>query len=100
MNLTFFPQPQLGIEAMPRRVFHYPQAPEWATLNLISSIGAFMIAFGVSIFLWNFFNSIVLGKGKPAGDDPWEAAPPEWATPSPPPGYNFSRLPVVHAAPP
>ena len=100
MNLTFFPQHELGIDGMPRRVFHYPQAPEWATLNLISSIGAFMIAFGVSIFLWNFFNSIVLGKGKPAGDDPWEGDTLEWATTSPPPVYNFPRIPVVHSARP
>jgi len=100
MNLTFFPQHQLGIEGMPRRVFHYTQAPEWATLNLISTIGAFLIAFGVAIFLWNFFTSIILGKGKPAGDDPWEADTLEWATTSPPPVYNFPRIPVVHSARP
>jgi cytochrome c oxidase subunit 1 len=100
LNLTFFPQHQLGIEGMPRRVFHYPQSPEWGTLNLISTIGAFLIAFGVLIFLWNFFNSIILGKGKPAGDDPWEADTLEWATTSPPPVYNFPRIPVVHSARP
>jgi cytochrome c oxidase subunit 1 len=100
MNLTFFPQHQLGIEGMPRRVFHYPQAPEWATLNLISTIGAFLIAVGVATFLWNFFSSIILGKGKPAGDDPWEADTLEWATTSPPPVYNFPRIPVVHSARP
>ena len=72
-NLAFYPMHQLGIEGMPRRVFHYPQAPEWATLNLISTIGAFLIAVGVATFLWNFFSSIILGKGKPAGDDPWDA---------------------------
>jgi len=85
---------------MPRRVFHYPQAPEWSLLNLISTIGAFLIAFGVAIFLWNFFSSIILGKGKPAGDDPWEADTLEWATTSPPPPYNFPRIPVVHSARP
>ena len=100
MNLAFFPQHQLGIEGMPRRVFHYTQAPEWGTLNLISTIGAFLIAFGVAIFLWNFFTSIILGKGKPAGDDPWEADTLEWATTSPPPVYNFPRIPVVHSARP
>ena len=100
MNLTFFPQHELGIDGMPRRIFHYPQSPEWGTLNLISTIGAFLIAFGVAIFLWNFFNSIILGKGKPAGDDPWEADTLEWATTSPPPPYNFPRIPVVHSARP
>jgi cytochrome c oxidase subunit 1 len=100
MNLTFFPQHELGIDGMPRRIFHYPQSPEWSTLNLISTIGAFLIAVGVSIFLWNFFNSIILGKGKPAGDDPWEADTLEWATTSPPPVYNFPRIPVVHSARP
>ena len=100
MNLTFFPQHQLGLEGMPRRVFHYPQSPEWGSLNLISTIGAFLIAFGVAIFLWNFFNSIILGNGKPAGDDPWEGDTLEWATPSPPPVYNFPRIPVVHSARP
>jgi cytochrome c oxidase subunit I len=100
MNLTFFPQHELGIDGMPRRIFHYPQSPEWGTLNLISTIGAFLIAFGVLIFLWNFFNSIILGHGKPAGDDPWEADTLEWATPSPPPVYNFPRIPVVHSARP
>jgi cytochrome c oxidase subunit 1 len=100
MNLTFFPQHQLGIEGMPRRVYHYVQAPEWGTLNMLSTIGAFLIAFGVVIFLLNFFNSIILGKGKPAGDDPWEGDTLEWATPSPPPVYNFPRIPVVHSARP
>jgi cytochrome c oxidase subunit 1 len=100
MNLTFFPQHQLGIEGMPRRVYHYVQAPEWGTLNMLSTIGAFLIAFGVVIFLWNFFNSIILGKGKPAGDDPWEGDTLEWATTSPPPVYNFPRIPVVHSARP
>ena len=100
MNLTFFPQHQLGLEGMPRRVFHYPQSPEWGTLNLISTLGAFLIAVGVLIFLANFFNSIILGRGKPAGDDPWEADTLEWATTSPPPVYNFPRIPIVHSARP
>ncbi len=99
-NLAFFPQHQLGLDGMPRRTFHYPQSPEWTTLNLLSTIGAYLIALGVAVFLFNFFTSIQLKHGKPAGDDPWEADTLEWATSSPPPPYNFARIPVVRSARP
>ena len=100
VNLAFFPMHQLGLDGMPRRIFHYPQSPEWAGLNLVSTIGAYIIAVAIIVFLWNFFYTIVLGNGKPAGDDPWEADTLEWATTSPPQPYNFARIPVVHSARP
>jgi heme/copper-type cytochrome/quinol oxidase subunit 1 len=97
-NLTFFPQHQLGLDGMPRRTYHYPQSPEWATLNLISTIGAFLLALSIAIFLWNLFSS--LRGGRSSGDDPWEGDTLEWATTSPPVEYNFARIPVVHSARP
>ncbi len=100
VNLAFFPQHQLGLDGMPRRTYHYPQSPEWGLLNLISTIGAYLIALAIVVFLYNYFTSIVLGRGKPAGDDPWEADTLEWATASPPRPYNFARIPVVHSARP
>ena len=39
-------------------------------------------------------------QGEPAGDNPWGAGTLEWATSSPPPSYNFSRIPVVNHAEP
>src|SRR6266566_880821 len=100
VNLAFFPMHQLGLDGMPRRTFHYPQSPEWASLNLVSTIGAYIIGISVAVFLFNFFSSIVLKNGRIAGDDPWEADTLEWATTSPPQPYNFARIPVVHSARP
>ncbi|MGH2796394.1 MAG: cytochrome c oxidase subunit I [Thermoleophilaceae bacterium] len=97
-NLTFFPQHQLGIEGMPRRVYHYPQSPEWALLNLVSTIGAYLIGLAILTFLFNWLSS--MRGGKPSGDDPWQGDTLEWATSSPPPPYNFPRIPVVHSARP
>src|SRR5436190_41590 len=100
VNMAFFPMHQLGLDGMPRRTFHYPQSPEWASLTLVSTIGAYIIGISIAVFLFNFFHSIVLGHGRPAGDDPWEADTLEWATTSPPQPYNFARIPVVHSARP
>ena len=97
-NMTFFVQHQLGIQGMLRRTYHYPQSPEWAGLNLISSLGSFMLGLGVLIFLFNVFSS--LRGGRPAGDDPWEGDTLEWVTTSPPSPWNFRRIPVVHSARP
>jgi len=92
-NLTFFVQHILGLIGMPRRVFTYPDLPHWGTLNLVSTIGAFILALSVLVFIWNVIAS--LRNGKPAGDNPWGAWTLEWATTSPPPVHNFDRLPPI-----
>src|SRR5437588_12145222 len=81
-NMAFWPQHELGLDGMPRRVYHYPQAPEWAPLNLLSTIGAFIIALSVLIMLINVVRS--LRAGARAGADPWNGDTLEWATTSPP----------------
>jgi cytochrome c oxidase subunit I len=92
-NLTFMIQHVLGMLGMPRRVFTYPALPGWEAMNMISTIGAFMLAFAVLILMINI--AISLRSGKIAGDNPWDAWTLEWATTSPPPPENFTRVPPV-----
>jgi cytochrome c oxidase subunit I len=95
VNLTFFPMHILGILGMPRRIYTYPGNLGWNEMNLLATIGAFIIAIAILIFLWNFI--ITLRSGEPAGDDPWDAFTLEWDTASPPKPYNFLVLPIVRS---
>jgi len=92
-NLTFMIQHVLGMLGMPRRVFTYPALPGWEAMNMLSTIGAFLLAFSVLIFIINL--AISLHAGETAGDNPWDAWTLEWATTSPPPMENFA-----HGVPP
>jgi cytochrome c oxidase subunit 1 len=94
-NLAFFPMHELGLLGMPRRIADYADRPDWVILNFMSTVGAFMIAVSVLPFLINVIATFI--NGEPAGDDPWEANTLEWATTSPPPPYNFDRLPPIHS---
>jgi cytochrome c oxidase subunit 1 len=92
-NITFFPLHWLGFHGMPRRVYTYPAESGWGPLNMLSTLGAGLLAVGGLIFLVNLVLS--LRRGTVAGDNPWEADTLEWGTSSPPPVYNFLYLPVV-----
>ncbi len=92
-NVTFFPMHQLGFAGMPRRVYTYDAGMGWCTYNLIATIGSWIIASGMLLFVVNVLWS--RRHGQTAGADPWGADSLEWLTESPPPQYNFSHMPVV-----
>lgn len=94
-NLTFFIQHILGIIGMPRRVYTYPDLPYWGTMNMISTVGAFLLGLSVLVLLYNIYVSLT--RGKPAGPNPWNAWTLEWATSSPPPSHNFESLPPIRS---
>ncbi len=97
-NAAFFPMHFLGLYGMPRRVATYPPGLGLASLNLLSTVGVFVLTIGVLLFLYNLQYS--RRHGAPAGSDPWDARTLEWSIPSPPPDYNFTKVPLVRGRDP
>jgi cytochrome c oxidase subunit 1 len=97
-QLTFFPMHIAGLMGMPRRVYTYPAGMGLELPNLLSSIGSVIVAAAMLSFVVNMLVS--LRSSARAGSDPWDAPSLEWATSSPPPGYNFAHLPAVESRTP
>ncbi len=93
--LAFQPMHILGILGMPRRIWTYNANMGWNDLNFVSTMGAYIIAVAVLVFVWNFVISV--RGGKEAGADPWDAWTLEWAAASPPTEHNFDKLPEVRS---
>jgi cytochrome c oxidase subunit 1 len=93
VNILFFPQHFLGLSGMPRRYVDYPDA--FAGWNLISSIGSYIAAFSILIFLYGVVQAFA--RKVPAGNNPWgpSATTLEWTLSSPPPFHQFETLPRV-----
>jgi cytochrome c oxidase subunit I len=92
---TFLPMHFTGARGMPRRVAEY--APEFATVNLITSLSAFVLGISTLFFVWNVFQTLAVGRRSTA--NPWRALTLEWATTSPPPAHNFDYEPVAFEDP-
>jgi len=98
-HLTFFIQHFLGLMGMPRRVFTFLPNQGLEAGNFISTIGAFMMAIGTVVLLYNIVITSI--KNVKVGNDPWEDGRTlEWAISSPPPYYNFKQLPLVRGLDP
>ncbi|TGP86004.1 MULTISPECIES: cytochrome c oxidase subunit I [unclassified Mesorhizobium] len=97
-NLTFFPMHILGLRGMPRRIYTYQPEMPWSGLNMFISLSAIVLAAGFLLF---FIDAIRSARaGATASANPWGATTLEWATPSPPPSYNFAKLPLVDSLEP
>ena len=95
VNLIFFPQHFLGLQGMPRRYVDYPEA--FAGWNYVSTIGYFIAAAGVVIFLVMLVEHFLVRRK--VGANPWGegATTLEWTLSSPPPFHQFNELPKIKA---
>jgi cytochrome c oxidase subunit 1 len=93
VNLVFFPQHFLGLAGMPRRIADYPDA--FAPWNYISSIGSYISAAGLAVFLVGV--GYAFARREAAVANPWGtgATTLEWSVPSPPPFHQYETLPVI-----
>lgn len=97
-NITFLVQHALGAMGMTRRVYSYPDLKGWGVLNMISTIGGFMMAIAVGLLVYILVKA--LRTGEKAERDPWDANTLEWTTTSPPRLKNFDQvIPVKSTRP-
>ncbi len=87
---TFMPMHLAGMLGMPRRIAVY--APEFQSINVVSSLAAFLLGISVFVLIWNIVKT--MREAQTASANPWRALTLEWATTSPPPPYNFVGDPV------
>jgi cytochrome c oxidase subunit 1/cytochrome c oxidase subunit I+III len=92
-NLAFFPMHIVGLLGMPRRIYTYSTGFGWDVLNLVETVGAFILAVGFVLFLVDVARALLAGARAPS--NPWDAPTLEWSTPSPPPAYNFAVIPTI-----
>ena len=95
MNLTFGPMHILGLQGQPRRTYTYSENQGWEFWNMVATIGAFIIALSILVFIINAVKS--RRNGEVAPDDAWDGRTMEWSIPSPPPVHNFDRVPHIEA---
>ncbi|MEK7370960.1 MAG: cytochrome c oxidase subunit I, partial [candidate division NC10 bacterium] len=93
-NVTFFPMHYLGLIGMPRRIYTYAPDLGWNFWNLVATLGAFLIAVSILVFMANVWKT--MRAGAVASPDPWDGRTLEWTIASPPPIYNFGVIPAVH----
>jgi cytochrome c oxidase subunit I len=97
-NVTFFVMHALGLSGMPRRIYTYQPGLGWSAYNMISTVGSFILGFGILLTIINVVRS--LKHGAIAGPDPWKGNTLEWFTTSPPPVNNFDEIPRVRSVEP
>tara|TARA_R110002012_G_scaffold77282_21_gene196246 strand:- start:38489 stop:41074 length:2586 start_codon:yes stop_codon:yes gene_type:complete len=92
-NVTFMPMHFTGLMGMPRRVYTYPSVMGWDLLNLISTIGAFIVAAGFVLFAIDLLRP--RGKQPLAARNPWKAGTLEWSHNVPEENWGSRSVPYI-----
>ncbi|MBX9867329.1 MAG: cbb3-type cytochrome c oxidase subunit I, partial [Burkholderiales bacterium] len=94
--IAFMPLYVLGFMGATRRISHYDYSTGWHPLFVIAFVGMLIIAVGIACQVLQILVSIIKAKqNQDYTGDPWDGRTLEWATSSPPPFYNFARIPTV-----
>lgn len=94
--VSFTPLYILGLMGATRRLDHYDASTGWQGLFIISVIGFLIISSGAIMQVIQIVVSIrQRNKNLDITGDPWNGRTLEWATSSPPPFYNFAKIPEV-----
>lgn len=94
-NILYFPMLIMGVMGMPRRYYDY--LPQFQPLQVLSTIGSWILLMGVILMIINLIKG--MRNGDPAGNNPWNGLTLEWHTTSPPPLENFKVMPEVTEGP-
>jgi cytochrome c oxidase subunit I+III len=92
-NVTFVPMHLTGLRGMPRRVFTYPPGLGFDTLNMVSTIGALVLAVGFAIVLWDIVQS--WRTGPTTERNPWRAGTLEWLPEVPSESWGVRSIPEI-----
>ncbi|HKO50580.1 MAG TPA: cytochrome c oxidase subunit I [Polyangiaceae bacterium] len=92
-NVTFMPMHFTGMRGMPRRVFTYPPGLGFDGLNLVSTIGAFILAAGIAVVAWDVLRT---KKKQPTSErNPWGAGTLEWVQEMPGKPWGIRSIPEI-----
>ena len=92
-NITFLPMHFTGLRGMPRRVFTYPSGLGFDTLNMVSTVGAFILGIGIAIVTWDVIRP---KRNDPVSEpNPWDAGTLEWLPEMPPENWGVRSIPEI-----
>ncbi|WP_019153597.1 cytochrome aa3 quinol oxidase subunit I [Robertmurraya massiliosenegalensis] len=94
--LAFFPMYLSGLDGQARRMYTYSESTGFGTMNMISFVGAGLMALSFALIVYNIYYSVRYSP-RNISSDPWNARSLEWATHTPVPEYNFALAPHVNS---